>query len=482
MTTFFARGGPAQVALYDPVHALLSRDAYVSPEVHAAELERVFRRTWMVVGHESQIPKPHDYFVSRLGTDSVILTRDNSGAVHVLLNSCRHKGMRVCRYDEGNTRKFTCPYHAWSYGIDGKLVRAPGQLVGVQEYKAAYDGKLDMVEWGLINARSESYKGLVFATWSEDAPPLAEYLGDMRWYLDWLLDCRDGRPGRSAAVGGVLKWRINCNWKAATENFIGDGLHGAPTHRSVEAVAIGPGGEGTTRHGTTSQKLNAMTDFSFPRWGHGGLAYEPAPGTGEEDFYPTFASPVGPVDVPPVVEEWHRQAARRRAARMRGGMGVTGPICVGGVFPNLAFHTTFPRTIAVFHPIAPGVCEAWRWLLVDADAPKEVKDLARHHFMRYSGPAGMTEQDDLENWTYLTEASRGTQARRFPYNYQARLHRERESEVLKEAVLTDGLGTEGSIRSYYRAWQRHMRADGWKEYLAAADGELANGVRSGAGL
>src|SRR6266404_4138689 len=77
----------------------------------------------LFVGHESQIPNPGDFFVSSMGEESVILCRDRAGKVHVFLNSCRHRGMKVCRYDEGNTPVFTCPYHGWSYGTDGRLRR-----------------------------------------------------------------------------------------------------------------------------------------------------------------------------------------------------------------------------------------------------------------------------------------------------------------------------------------------------------------------
>jgi phenylpropionate dioxygenase-like ring-hydroxylating dioxygenase large terminal subunit len=98
---------------------------FVNEEIYQQELERLFARVWLFVGHESQIPNPGDYFVSGMGEESVILCRDRAGKVHVFLNSCRHRGMKVCRYDEGSTPVFTCPYHGWSYGTDGKLVGVP---------------------------------------------------------------------------------------------------------------------------------------------------------------------------------------------------------------------------------------------------------------------------------------------------------------------------------------------------------------------
>src|ERR1700688_1881544 len=112
---------PDYDSLVDVEHGLIGRDVFVDETIHREELERLFARTWLFVGHESQIPEPGDFFVSRMGEESVILCRDSERAVHVFLNTCRHRGMKVCRYDEGNTPLFTCPYHAWSYATDGKL-------------------------------------------------------------------------------------------------------------------------------------------------------------------------------------------------------------------------------------------------------------------------------------------------------------------------------------------------------------------------
>ena len=103
----------------------ISREIFVDEEIYHEEQEQIFARVWLFVGHESQVQKPGDYFISCMGEESVILCRDREDQIHVFLNSCRHRGMKVCRYDEGNTPIFTCPYHGWSYATDGKLVGVP---------------------------------------------------------------------------------------------------------------------------------------------------------------------------------------------------------------------------------------------------------------------------------------------------------------------------------------------------------------------
>ena len=141
--------------LVDLEKGQISRVIFVSEDIYRQEQEQIFARAWLFIGHESQIPKPGDYFVSSMGEESVILCRDRQDKIHALLNSCRHRGMKVCRYDEGNTPVFTCPYHGWSYAPDGKLV-------GVPYFREAYHEKLDKSQWGLIEvAKMANYKGTI---------------------------------------------------------------------------------------------------------------------------------------------------------------------------------------------------------------------------------------------------------------------------------------------------------------------------------
>ena len=167
--------------MIDIEHGQISREIFVAPEFHREELDKLFTRAWLFVGHESQIPKPGDFFVSRVGEESVILCRDTQGAVHVFLNSCRHRGMKVCRYEQGNTSLFVCPYHSWSYTTDGKLQ-------GVPLYRALYEGTLNRDEWSLIEVPQLAlYKGTVWASWDPAAPDFLEYLGGAvdHWTRCW---------------------------------------------------------------------------------------------------------------------------------------------------------------------------------------------------------------------------------------------------------------------------------------------------------
>ena len=460
---------PGRVSsLLDFEMGTIQRELFCSPELHQQEQERVFARAWLFVGHESQVPNPNDFFVSRMGEESVIMTRDRQGEVHVLLNTCMHRGMKVCRYDEGNTPVFSCPYHGWSFSTDGKLVSVPGELIGVPQFATAYHGELEKENWGLVCVpKMHNYKGSIWATWDKNAPEFLDYVGGFKPYLDGLFDHRDGREGGSEVICGVQKWRVPCNWKFSAENFAGDMYHGI-SHQSVELVGIGPGGTGQGRHGEDRRRRSDNQNgdaggyaprgiTSFPDLGHCARGGPPAQ---RERGFPVFHSATGPLDNITLVQAYLDEVWEKRQRTLEGKLRTS----VGGnVFPNMSFHAGFPRTILVSHPVGPMEMEMWRWFLVDADSPKEVKDLLRHYYTRYSGPGGMTEQDDMENWNYAAAASTGTIAKRFPYNYMQGVCHALPAETLPGAVVSDVMSSEENARTLYRRWAQFMDAESWDD-------------------
>ena len=213
----------------DAENGLVDRIIFSDPEIYRWEMERIFARAWNFICHESQIPEPGDFFLNSIGEDRVIAVRNKAGEIGVLLNTCRHRGNAVCRAEQGNTRVFTCPYHGWSYDLDGALVGVPG-------FKEFYRGGLDKAQWGLARAAQvASHRGFVFATLDREAIPLDDYLGEVgRIGLDLIAN-----RGDVEVVDGIQKNVIGCNWKLAVDNLY-DWYHPPVSHRSASRSGFSP--------------------------------------------------------------------------------------------------------------------------------------------------------------------------------------------------------------------------------------------------
>lgn len=431
--------------MVDAERSEVDRSLFSDARIFAEEQRKIFSRAWVFVGHESQVPNVGDYFASRMGTDPVIMVRDKEGNIGVFHNSCRHRGMRVCRYDGGNTRLFTCSYHGWSYGIDGRLI-------GVPAMKESYCNKLDKSRMGLIRAaQATNYKGSIWATWDEDAVPFLEYLGGARYLLDLTLDSHDGTEGGSEVSVGVQKWIIPSNWKLGAENFVGDLYHNI-SHRSVDLVGIGP--EGTAlRRDEKLMKSMTIVNVGFRDRGHGGLnSYLPFDFVDERRY-------------PGEIGEWFRAADKTRKERLGEDACMVGG--VGTIFPNMSFRANQPRQILVWNPISPTETEVWSWYLFDAKAPESVKTFMREYALRYCGPAGMTERDDMENWQGATEGSLGTVVKNYPYNYALGLDEDEQPfEAMPDHPYAKNMtvgASEGNARGFYNQWSIFMDADNWSD-------------------
>jgi phenylpropionate dioxygenase-like ring-hydroxylating dioxygenase large terminal subunit len=431
--------------LVDLERGLVNREVYVNPDIYQQELEQVFTRAWLFVGHESLVPNPGDFFQSRMGEEAVILVRDHKSKLHVFLNTCRHRGMKVCRYDEGNARLFTCPFHGWSYDTDGRLV-------GVPHFKAAYREELDKSAFGLHEvAQLCNYYGSIWATWDPKAPSFPEYLGPYAEGVRWCFESLDGEDAGVELFRPVMRWRLPCNWKFPAFSFDGDTLHGVTTHRSINVAAIGPQGERKDgdRHPMRAAFPETRYEMSSRELGHGGhnSIYE-LPGVAP--YVDTWQTE------PPEVDEYYRKAREKKAKKyesryLHGGGAL--------VFPNVNIQE---QRILQWHPHRVGITESWRLFQVDKNAPKVVKDAQRRYMMRYAGPAGLTESDDMENWNYAHAASSGTIAARIPYNFQCGLGHEFTDERVPGMTLNFGIAEENQ-RSRLRRWLAFMEAGSWND-------------------
>jgi fatty-acyl-CoA synthase len=207
----------------DRVHGSL----YTDPAIYAQELERIWYRTWVFVGHESEVPEPNDYVVKSIGPQPVIMSRDKQGEIHLLLNRCAHRANLVCDAPKGNSSAFRCPYHGWTFSNTGQLLGYP--------FNSGYGGREAKKDLGLGRvARVESYQGFVFGSFAEEGPTLLEHLGAATEAFDRLV--RLSPNGEVELTAGWLRHKVKANWKMLLENET-DGYHPQFVHASIFSVA-----------------------------------------------------------------------------------------------------------------------------------------------------------------------------------------------------------------------------------------------------
>ncbi|MGN8186800.1 aromatic ring-hydroxylating dioxygenase subunit alpha [Burkholderia sp. 22088] len=206
----------------DSVHKRL----YTDPAIFALEMERIYGRVWIYVGHESQVKTAGDYHTTRIGDQDVVMVRASDGTIHVIYNRCPHKGAKVVPDGDGSVGKFfRCPYHAWTFRHDGTHLSAPLRN-GLQN--TCFDPKHPDFSMRRV-ARVDSYRGFVFASQSNDGPDLRTFLNGVVSSIDNL--CDRSPVGEVEVTGGVFRVLQRSNWKVFYEN-LHDTMHAPVTHES----------------------------------------------------------------------------------------------------------------------------------------------------------------------------------------------------------------------------------------------------------
>jgi phenylpropionate dioxygenase-like ring-hydroxylating dioxygenase large terminal subunit len=206
----------------DGVHGSI----YVDPSIYEQEIRNIWFKTWVYIGHESEVPKRHDFVMKSLGPEPIIMTRDGQGIVRLLLNRCSHRGNQVCNKRKGNASVFVCPYHAWSFGSDGRL-----------RHMSMPDGYKDCDKNALGLAqvtRMANYRGFVFGSFAVEGPSLEDHLGGAVEVFDRLAAVSP--EGEIEITAGFLQHKVSANWKLLLENET-DGYHPSFVHASIFNVA-----------------------------------------------------------------------------------------------------------------------------------------------------------------------------------------------------------------------------------------------------
>jgi len=425
----------------------VSRSIYNDEDVHGAELERIFRTCWLFVAHESEIPEPGDYVTRRLGLDPVIVTRDEEGRVRVLLNTCRHRGTRLCRADRGNTSHFRCSYHGWTYANSG-------ELRGVTFQPEVYGKDFDKSRFGLFSPpHVDVFQGLIFACWDPDAPSLEDYLGPMAWYLTTVLGKFDGVE----LIGAPARTLIHANWKTEGENLSGDGYHTPITHGTAFELGLFATQADLERLGTVSgPKFTGRTVDCGN--GHTMRIQRMPLATTRPAF---FGYPE---------ELWPQFERNLTAAQMEVQSCLS--VGHGTVFPNFSFLENFKTSVdgpgrhtryirfTLRYPLSPTLTEVLWFGVRPRGVSEEWQRLSGLGYVRTNGPAGMFEVDDLENFVSISQAHEGNVSQSLDFTLEGGLHHPAAPADLGwPGDVVDGDRTEKTIRAFLLRWHDLMEGE-----------------------
>jgi p-cumate 2,3-dioxygenase alpha subunit len=400
----------------------VNRAGMTSQELFEIEQERVFNKSWLYLGHESEVDNPGDYRRRFVAGKPVFFAKGSDGRIRAFLNTCPHRGAMICRRDEGNTEVFQCFYHAWSFSNQGDLIGVPGE--------EAYSDYFNRKELGLKSPpRVESYRGFYFISFNPYIEDLVSYLAGAREYLDLVADQTDIGM---RIVTGSNRYSIKANWKLLCENSL-DGYHGRPVHQTyfdyISSLEDNPAA------------LDAMFDQRWRRSralgnGHAVIDSSTRGGRPIANWHPLFGEDakeeIAGVRAK-LVDKYGEDWAYRMANTSRNLL----------IYPNLVINDIMAITIRIFWPTAPDHMEVTAWNL----APKEETGnaLARRldSFLTFLGPGGFATPDDVEA---LESCQIGFRCGDVEWSDISRgMHSQ-------DPITTDEL----QMRTFWRQWHAHM--------------------------
>jgi phenylpropionate dioxygenase-like ring-hydroxylating dioxygenase large terminal subunit len=381
--------------LIDVTQRSVSTRVLNDESVYRREMESLFSTRWNCVAHVTEIQEPGSYVVRRIGDQSVIVARGRAGAINVLKNQCRHRSMTLCIESGGQRPNFECPYHGWTYDLDG-------ELVGVTAEKHMYED-LDKGARGLDRYAVETRWGFIFARPAEaSGPSFAEFLSEAGWYMDIMF----ARSKSGLQVHGApQRWEVPANWKLPAEQFATDGYHVLRLHKSM--IELGLLGKVKPDYRSAGlYGIDIATSF-----GHGfrcvDLTYSSSPLAKKtpvelEQFRlrpPPGMSP----DMVDQLQETLDDAQRRTL--------FWDPPMIGQIFPNMAVMSMYMPTadltmgeiisVRTWNPRGPDRTEILSWVLVETDASPEVQERTIETTIRNFGMSGLFEEDDAETWVRI---------------------------------------------------------------------------------
>jgi len=355
----------------------VNRRSLVDQSILDLEMEKIFDKCWIYVGHESEVKTVGDFKTRNVCGRPVILCRDMNSNIRVYLNACRHRAAVVCRESEGNTRSFFCFYHGWSYNINGELDGVPG--------KASYPPSFDPSKLGLAEpAHVDSYKGFIFLTFNQNASSLVDYLAGATEYIDLIVD--QSPSGKMEVIKGTQEYDIKANWKLLVENSFDD-YHLITTHstwlnymkRSGVEIKKPEKGHLMPSHGIGKVLGN----------GHAVIDNVNFRGRPVAKWIPLYGES-SKLEIEKIREELTNRLGSERSQRV----AETNRNLV--IFPNLVLNDGSAVTIRTFHPVRPDLMNVTAWALGPIEESEVARAVRLDSFLTFYDPGGFATPDDVE--------------------------------------------------------------------------------------
>ena len=418
------------------------RSAYTDLGVFDAEQDRIFRRAWLYVGHESQIPRAGDWIRTMLGPDEMILIRGDAGQLSLLHNRCPHRSARLVTGERGSSPHLTCPYHAWSFDSAGALVGIPL----AEGYRPGFmnDASLRSVARA---PRVESYRGFVFASHCSTGPSLSNFLKGIAFAIDNLVD--RAPEGRVRQVGGALRMLYRGNWKLFMENAV-DLVHPGVVHASAVAAARADR-EAASLPGVTGQVVqmqlaNGMRPAEWDELSIHGFA---GGHVSMDSFYRQGVIAAQRDD--PVFKRYFDALVEARGeARAHEILSVDRFNNL--VWPNLSVNSRF-QAIRVVQPLAPDLTQVTSWCFALEGAPNEMTRLTLRFLTAAASPVSLVAADDLEIFERCQRGFAG------PGPEWIDISRGSTRDQMQGEEMSSPGTSEAPIRLQFGAWRRWMQAD-----------------------
>ncbi|HEX2197281.1 MAG TPA: Rieske 2Fe-2S domain-containing protein [Burkholderiales bacterium] len=420
----------------DRVH----RSVYADPAIFELEMERLFGRAWLLLGHESQARAPGDYFTTRMGREPVIVVRKDDRDIGVLVNRCAHRGSTVCAEGRGHAERFVCPYHGWSYDRAGALKAVPLASSFAQDKLAEL--RLKAVP------RVAAYRGFIFASLAPKGESLDAFLGPAKASLDDFVDRAPG--GELEVAGGVFKHAYNGNWKLMLENHL-DGAHPAWVHASSVAVARNapePGKPGEEHYYDIAVRQMRQNGAPESVWEATGIWTTPRGHGYMGDYHDDSRLVAGLGN--PVFEEYRSSLAKEHGTEKADRiLRVT--LWNTILYPNASFMSQF-RQLRIIHPLAVDRSVVYTYSFRMKQAPARMFRDTIAFSNVVNGTASWVLTDDLEVYERI---QRGFSSGAVEWAYIGRGYGRDVAEP--NGAMRGATGTsEVFIRAQMRAWLDYL--------------------------